>query len=127
MRHPDWFGVVVLALAVFRIVRLVGWDTITAGARGWATLPDRRYDDWHAAISSELEAGRDPFSGADAAPFSRWRWRAAELVRCPWCAGWWLSGGVWAAWSVAPRATLWLAAWPALSALVGLTAKHLDT
>lgn len=129
MRVPDWWVLVLLALAAYRLTRLAGWDTITAGVRGRLTLPDAVYDHWHEPITSEIEAGRDPFAEddfGDPAPFPHWRWKLAELVRCPWCAGWWICGGVFAAWSVAPRATLWLAAWPAMSTLVGLAAKHLD-
>lgn len=33
MRIPEWWPTVLLALAAFRVTRLVGWDDLTAGYR----------------------------------------------------------------------------------------------
>lgn len=128
VRFPDWWQALVLALAVFRLVRLVGRDTITAQLRGRLTLSDYTYERWHPFVTSRAEQDVDAWGGHDRfpPPFTKRRWKAAELARCPWCAGWWIAGLVWAAWSLAPRATLWLAVWPALSGTVGLVARHLD-
>lgn len=57
---------------------------------------------------------------------SRRRLYAAQLVRCPWCAGFWLSCLVTAAWLVAPSATLFAGTIGTLSTVAGLVRKHLD-
>jgi hypothetical protein len=54
-------------------------------------------------------------------------WYIARLIRCPWCAGFWVSGLVAVAWCA--YAGEWVGlplVWLGLSAAVGLTAKWLD-
>lgn len=54
------------------------------------------------------------------------RFYAAQLTRCPWCAGYWLSVLTTLAWWAAPSATLLAGTIGTLSTVVGLTRKHLD-
>lgn len=51
---------------------------------------------------------------------------AEEFVTCPWCSGFWVALGWWAAWEVWPHATVVIAVPFALSAIVGLVAANLD-
>jgi hypothetical protein len=59
-------------------------------------------------------------------PISPRRYYLSKMVRCPWCAGWWVTLIVWALWLAWPHAVL-IAVTPfALSAILGLIAKNLD-
>lgn len=51
---------------------------------------------------------------------------AETFVSCPWCVGWWITLGWWAAWQIWPHGTLVAAVPFALAAVVGLVAKGLD-
>lgn len=99
-----WVGVV-LALAVYRIVRLVGWDDfpLVAKARNWATGAE----DW----DGEIYFRRELF---------------AHFLGCAFCQGFWWSVIFYVAWLELPTATLYVAAPFALSGAVGLIAKNLD-
>ncbi len=94
---PDWWTVVLLALAAFRTWRLIGEDTILDG-------PRERFLVWFE---------------------KRWAW-GREWLTCPWCAGaevavlWWFA---WIAWD---RWTLIIATPLAISAVVGFLAANLD-
>jgi len=68
--------------------------------------------------------GWDPEEGT--APPPGYRENLATFLTCAWCAGFWISVVVWGAWLLAPHATLVAAVPWALSAAVGLVAKHLD-
>ncbi len=94
-----------LALGAFRLTRLAGWDDVTHPARR--------------ALLGVTDDGR-PVRGRTA------RWRLAAWAHCPWCVGFWISVAVYAAWRVAPAATLVAMTPLAISALVGLIAKNLD-
>jgi hypothetical protein len=142
MTHPipaPWhFGI--LVLAAYRACRLVGWDTITAGWReSYGGVSDADYEAWHPWITQEIKAGRDPWAppagtmvrvgdvmveGAPTFSLARWRW--AEMIRCPWCLGWWVCLAGWIAWLAVGAWLVWLAVWPAASAVVGLVAKWDD-
>jgi hypothetical protein len=97
---PEPYELVLLALAAFRVTRLIGWDDIT-------------------------EPWRHRLAGYDDAPGAP-RGLAARLVECPWCLGWWVSLGWWAAWARFEDETLLVATPWAVAALVGLAARWLD-
>jgi hypothetical protein len=59
-------------------------------------------------------------------PVTERRYYLSKLLRCPWCAGWWISLATWLAWEAWPHAVMVGAAPFAISAVVGLTAKNLD-
>jgi len=118
-----------LALGVFRIVRLIGWDDITARVRAAATMPDADYDSWigmqHSAEQSGESLDRWLERHNERGP-SGFRWWLARLIRCPWCLGVWVALPVWAAWLTWPSGTLGAMTPLAIMSVVGLVAKNLD-
>lgn len=50
-----------------------------------------------------------------------WQW-LANMLECPWCAGFWLSGAASLAWLLSFDLSVWylVLLWPAVSALVGI-------
>lgn len=123
---PDPWEAVLLALGTFRLVRLIGWDTITEGLRERITgLTDEQAAEW---ASSET----GPIAVAEHEGEQRWYWRPAwrkhlsTLIRCPWCQGFYVSAAVWALWALLGDPVLVACVPLALSAAVGLTAKNLD-
>lgn len=98
MSHvPSWWQFTLLALAAFRVTRLIGWDTITETWRKRMVKGNRRRHKY-----------------------------ALKLLTCAWCIGLWVSLAWWAAWLPWPHATLLLATPWAISSVVGLVAKNLD-
>lgn len=102
MRVPEWWAAVLLALAAHRLFRLIALDTILDGPRAFIL----RAGSWR------------PDSGAD--PPRGFRAGVATFISCPWCAGFWISVVVWAAWQLWPHATLVVAAPLAISSVVAL-------
>lgn len=127
---PDPYALVILTGLVYRLWRLIAVDTITARARA-LVISDHRYSWWNDVISTARAEGRDawhdPAEGEPVPPFSALRYDVAEWMRCPWCLGFWLAVAAWAAWQAAPGVTLWIAAPFAISAIVGLVVRNLDT
>jgi hypothetical protein len=109
---PTPWVALILALGTFRLVRLVGWDDLTKNLRN------------RAGGRNERNRGEPVFVDDPRGTFTR-----PGLIRflvCPWCVGFWISGAMYAFWYFAPTASLYVAAPFALSAVVGLVAKHLD-
>lgn len=104
---PSWWEFLLLALAAWRIFRLIAEDEILNRPRRWVLNLD---PDW--------EEGEDPNDDY------RFEWGA--FLTCPWCAGAWVSFGWYAFWIWQPHATLVLATFFALSAATGLIATNLD-
>lgn len=122
-RTPDWWQFVLLALAAFRIYRLGARDTITEPLRAALTYEDA------ASVSLDDDPGEKEglaVIGLDDEIPKSLRVYASTLIRCPWCAGFYVSAAVWGAWEVWPRPTLFLAAPWAVSAAVALVTKNLD-
>ncbi len=92
---PAWWAAVIMALAVFRVYRLIAEDDIFDRPRDW--LLDR---------FKEERLGK-----------------LDVLITCPWCLGWWLGLLTWVAWLATPSWTVGLCFPWALSALVALAAK----
>lgn len=106
MTHvPDVYVLLLLALAAFRLWRLLAWDIITRPVR------------------ERLLHRRD---GGDVTDSSRYRPHVDEFVHCPWCLGAWLGIAWWIAWLVWPRATVAAAVPFAISAVLALVASNLD-
>ncbi len=103
MTVPSWWAAALLALAAYRLYRIVGLDKITERPRHW--LLDR--------IHSRRGSG------------DKW----AAFITCPWCAGFWICGILLGLYCIE---TAWLGwfgfavTWLALSAAVGAIAKLLD-
>ena len=92
---PDWWSFVILALAVFRLYRLIAEDDILDGPR------DRLLDKFAEERLEKLD----------------------KLITCPWCLGFWLGVIVWGFWLLSPDWTVGLALPWALSAAVAFVAK----
>lgn len=103
---PDWWQFLLLALAAFRVYRLIAEDTILDGPRAWLL----RYRGW---------------DGNGPAP-KGYRAKWGEFITCPWCCGAHLSWIIWVLWLIWPHATTMVAVPFALSAVVALVAKNLD-
>lgn len=122
-RVPDWWQFAVLALAAYRIYRLGARDTITEPLRAKVSYPDDQ------AITLDDSPFTTPeIEVVGAAPeFPKgWRIYLATLIRCPWCAGFYVSATVWIAWVIWPLWTLFLAVPWALSCVLGIAKKNLD-
>lgn len=126
MRHPDWYALVLAALAVWRSYRLGAVDEITERPRGAITLRDWVYDSWSDEIEKRRAGGFDPWDHVSPPPFSRARYKWARFARCPWCLGFWLSVLWWIAWLAWPAAMIALSVPMALSALVGITQQLME-
>jgi hypothetical protein len=101
---PDWWTLILLGLAAYRIYRLIAMDTLLDIPRAWLVGLPRN---WREGMA--LPQG--------------YRSRIAEFLVCPWCLGFWVSLGWWAAWQQWPREALIVAAPFALSTAVGLIAQ----
>lgn len=145
---PDPWPALILALGVFRLVRLVILDDITATLRAWVTgLTDDEYKGndeitgWAELVWKAQQRGLDPWSdgipgdsspdrmlrpGRVRVPIGRFRFKVAQLSHCAWCAGVWVSIASYLAWYAAGYATMTVATPLALSAVVGLVSKHMD-
>lgn len=113
---PAPWAFALLALAVYRIYRLLARDTLTEPVRAAVSYPDGEAVtlDGVSRVSSPVERGK---------PL---RVYVSTLLRCPWCVGFYVSSAWWAAWLAWPHATLIIAVPWALSAVTGLVAKNLD-
>jgi hypothetical protein len=112
MKTPDWWIFALLALAVFRVFRLIAEDTILDRPRKW--LLRGPLDTWE-------KEGDDP--GDD------YRLEWGIFITCPWCLGFWLSGVALILYSLIVEwvgVFSFLVCWFALSAVVGLVAKNWD-
>jgi uncharacterized membrane protein YjdF len=121
---PEPWLFALLAALAFRLTRLVGWDDVTTRVRGWLGVTDATYLHQIEVIEEMEAVGEEPFSDRREAA----RWYLARLIRCPWCAGFWVSLLV-ALGAAACDQISWGWALPvgfALSAVVGLVAKQWD-
>ena len=105
---PNWWGFLLLALAAFRVYRLIGEDEILNRPRRWL-----------------LRLGNDWKQQGDPVP-DNYRAKWGTFITCPWCAGFWISVAWWVAWLIWPGWTLWAATPWAISGVVALVAKNLD-
>lgn len=102
-----WFGLAVVALAAYRITRVVTTDSITEHARNrlyrWAWVePDEPAAYEAAAHMVEARAPGTIATQGAGQPLPRHgggRTYANELFNCPWCLGVWVSYAVLAFWS----------------------------
>lgn len=117
---PSPWVALVLALAAFRLTRLIGWDDLPpiVRVRRWATGETVHYN-------TTQQPG----------PIYRWRRpMLAHFLGCAFCQGWWTSLAVYGVWLVAGApGHIALHSWVlyglapfALSSFVGLVAKNLD-
>lgn len=102
---PAWWEFTLLALAAWRVYRLLAEDTIL---------------DWPRRKLVRL----DPtWQEEGDYPGENYRQGVAAFVICPYCLGFWSAVGWWAAWTQWPHTTLVVATPFAISALVALISK----
>ena len=106
MNIPSWWQFLLLALAAFRLFRLLSEDTILDRPRAWLL----GYQGW-------TEGEKLP---------ATYRAKWGEWITCPWCSGAWISGVWWVAWLLWPHATVVVAVPLAVSAVLALVSKNLD-
>lgn len=109
---PDWLDAVVLALGVYRLTRLLGWDEFPPVAKLRDRLLDKR-------ITRNV-------TGSTLPEFTFGRPVLAAGVQCPYCLGFWVGLAAYALWLVVPTATLYVLVPFALNAVVGIVARNLD-
>lgn len=110
-----------LALAVYRLCRLAGWDTFPpiARARAWVV-------GLQVATTGSTNARMGVTNEAVQQTVTFRRPLLAEFLGCAFCLGFWLSVLVVACWRLEPDWTLRVCFVLALSATAGLIAKQLD-
>lgn len=109
-----------LGLGAYRITRIVTLDTFTEPLRQrifdrWPPDYDRSQWRYH----EELRALAKRAPGAERPPV---HW-FGQLVECPWCIGFWLSGAFVAVAALVGSVPLPILTWFAVSTLVGLIGK----
>lgn len=109
MEIPNWYETLLLAIAAYRLWRLLAEDDLFDRPRRWLV---RLGDAW--------EKEGDPVPAGYRASW-------AEFLTCPWCFGFWVALGWWGAWQIWPHATLVVAVPLALSAGVGALARVLPS
>ncbi|MDK1473602.1 DUF1360 domain-containing protein [Streptomyces sp. 549] len=134
-----WLLLIVMALATYRLTRLVVADTFPPVlwlrdrlVGGWRelTLPEMEknplpvLDDHDPAVDVARLGSVTMIDGRMHRYVNRQRWVPfwlAELLSCPWCAGGWVAlavtAGVWAVAGLAMPVLVWLAVW-AVGALI---------
>lgn len=110
---PSPWVALILALGVYRLCRLIGWDEFppikkirqrATGETAYRNPTERRDDEILRYDRPILE----------------------HFITCPFCLGFWLSLAAYLAWRFEPTGTLYGLAPFALSGAVGLIAKNLD-
>lgn len=101
---PDWWVALLLALASYRLFRLLAEDTVLERPRHWLVgLPAR----WKEG--DQIPRG--------------YRYGLASFLTCPFCLGFHISWIVWLIWECWPHQTEIACVPLALSAFVGLVGK----
>ena len=77
---PDWYALILLALAAWRTFQLIALDDILDRPRRYVTRLGREW---------EKEGDRLPLG---------YRFRLGEFITCPYCAGFWISLVWWGLW-----------------------------
>lgn len=120
MIPSPWVGIV-LALAVFRLVRLLSYDAFPPFA--WAR--SRILGERVATTGTSATRMGLTNEGVDVTVAYRWP-ILAELVHCVFCLGLWVAGAVYVLWIFWPTGTLYGAAPFALGGASALIAKNWD-
>lgn len=110
---PAPYVALVLALGVYRITRLLGWDEFPPIARWRDRLLDKR-------------PTRQLTNDQSVPAFVFGRPTLAAGWQCPYCLGFWVGLLVWLLWLAVPDFTVYLMAPFALNAVVGIVARNLD-
>lgn len=105
----EFLALATIALAAYRITRVIVSDTITQSFRAWIWRRAYQPDGYDSRTDRETIGRRPGMVG--------WAWeKAFQLVDCPFCTGWHVTLAFYWAWHY------WHAAWvrPVLSALAAV-------
>lgn len=111
----------VLALAAYRLTRVIGWDDFPPIERARARLTGQKK---HVSGSSNAQANL-----TDETPTVTWSWKRpllAHFLACAFCQGFWTSSIVYGIWVAVGHWALYAFVPLAISGAVGLLAKNLD-
>jgi hypothetical protein len=84
---PNWYELILLSLAAWRVFQLIAFDTIMEGARRYVTRAPKDWD------------GESPITAKS------YRETVALFIQCPYCAGFWIGLLWWGAWLLWPHGT----------------------
>lgn len=108
LKIPDWFQLTIIALASFRVWRLLSEDTVL----DWPRRKILRLGTWR--------------TQGDQVPAS-YRKSWGTFLECGWCAGFWIALAWWGAFQWSPHWAVVVAVPWALSAIVGAIGQHLSS
>lgn len=97
---PDWYELLLLGLASWRIFQLLALDAILDQPRRYITRLGKEWEEEGDALPKEY----------------REKW--ALFINCPYCLGFWITVVWWVAWLIFPHGTLVVAALFALHAVM---------
>lgn len=116
---PSPLVLLVLVLAAYRVTRLIGWDDLP---------PIQKLRDRATGVTRHT-TGSSNMGLTDEKPTVVWSFKRpllAHFLGCAFCQGFWVSAGVYAAWVLEPRGSLYVFVPFAVSGAVGLITKNLD-
>ena len=105
MSVPNWYSLILLALAAYRVWRLIAEDDILDRPRRYVTR-----------LGTKWQKDGDPLPKG-------YRLGLAQFITCPWCLGAHSAFAFWLAWIFWPHGTLVVAAPLAISTLVPFASK----
>ena len=108
MTIPDWYQLLLLGAAAWRVFQLISQDDILDRPRRWALR-----------MGNQWEKEGDPVP-------NDYRIHWAQFITCPYCAGFWIAVAWWLAFQATEKWTVMFAVPWALSALVIAGAKLLS-
>ena len=88
MNIPDWYEIILLSLAAWRIFQLIAVDSILDRPRRYVTRLGKKWEKEGDALPKEY----------------REKW--ALFLQCPYCLGFWIGLAWWGAWLIWPYETL---------------------
>lgn len=120
---PGPWTSLVLALAVYRVFRLVGWDDlpVVVKARMWVVGAELVQP--NGSVNRSMKITNEP----DVEP--EWRYRRPQLahfIQCPYCVGFWISVLVYVWWLLSPTSCLYAMFAFALNGAAGIISRNLD-
>jgi hypothetical protein len=97
---PNWYEIILLSLAAWRIFQLIAFDSILDQPRRYVTRLGKKWEKEGDALPKEY----------------REKW--ALFLQCPYCLGFWIGLIWWGAWLIWPYETLVAAVPFVISAIV---------
>jgi hypothetical protein len=118
---PDPWPALVMALAAYRLARLVGWDDFPPIHRLRARITGEQ------TVTSGSINSRMGVTNERPEVSVEWRRPVlAHFISCAFCQGFWISAAVYTAWLFYPTQLMYGLAPFALSGAVGIIARNLD-